>query len=87
MSSSSRVMASNHINTKIYYKNLYNQIKPIESICSVCYSRTNTIRMKTCSYTCLEKKINARVNIHMLAKKKKSTKFSLCIFKSFCGFR
>ena len=84
MSSSSRAMASNYINTKIYYKNLYNQIKPIESICSVCSSKSNTIRMETGCYSCLEKKMKARQKVK---KKNKSKKSKINFFRSFCNFK
>ena len=63
MSSSSRVMASNYLNAKIYYKNLYYQIKPTESICSVCSNRSHSIRTDTCCYNCLEKNSNLEIKL------------------------
>lgn len=82
MSSSSRVMASNYLNAKIYYKNLYYQIKPTESICSVCSNRSHSIRMDTCCYSCLEKKLKSRNK----TKNRNRKRFKFTIFKRLFRF-
>ena len=80
MSSSSRALASNYVNSKIYFKTIYNSMdcNKNSNVCIVCSNKSNSIRMDTCCFDCFEKKL---VSIKM-SKKRKTGSFlgNLCKF-------
>ncbi len=75
MSSFSRVLGINYMNAKVYHRGIYDKIKPIDSICIICNTRNNYIRLNTCCYSCFETKLKNIVKINTKPKKLFSLNF------------